>query len=198
MSKAVTSALLLVLASAVLGATVFREPFANAARLSQGVLLTNTAEQAVPVREQNLDGGSIRVHEQGRVAVRPTVPATPWHRFRIVNAGSHAALTEEPSASAINVTSLTVAENGVGGATPGAAAFLDAVAVPDTAVDCVTDAVGTILWASTMVTGPLAVPFPTPLVASAPPGQKICLRASVTGESWDSVWFSISGFFGSD
>src|SRR6266511_163391 len=151
MSRPFIPAFLLLLGSTVLGATVLQEPLADAARLAQGVVITNTPEQAVPVREQNLDNGSIRVHEQGTISVRPVVPANPWHRVRIVNVGNRPFLTEEPSGSPINITSLTVAGNGVGGVPAGATAFLEAVTVPATATDCSGEATGDTLWASTMV-----------------------------------------------
>jgi hypothetical protein len=63
-------ALLLVCVGVVLGATVFRSDIAQATGLAQSVTVNNTAAQAVPVREQNLDGGNIKVHEQGTVSVR--------------------------------------------------------------------------------------------------------------------------------
>jgi hypothetical protein len=54
----------------VLGATVFRTDIAQATGLAQTVTVNNTPEQAVPVREQNLDGNqNIKVHEQGTATV---------------------------------------------------------------------------------------------------------------------------------
>jgi hypothetical protein len=66
MRRAIIPAFLLVLASFVLGATVFREQVAHA------------ASAVLQVREQNVDGnGNIKVHEQGtanvNVANAPTV-----------------------------------------------------------------------------------------------------------------------------
>src|SRR2546423_4005453 len=58
MRRAIVPALLLVLVSVVLGATVFREQVAQAAA-------------TLMVREQNTDAqGNIKVHEQGTAAVR--------------------------------------------------------------------------------------------------------------------------------
>jgi hypothetical protein len=68
--QATVGALLLVTVGVVLGATVFRSDIAQATGLAQAVTVSNTAAQAVPVREQNLDGGNIKVHEQGTVSVR--------------------------------------------------------------------------------------------------------------------------------
>jgi hypothetical protein len=63
-------ALLLACVGLVLGATVLRSDIAQATGLAQSVTVNNTAAQAVPVREQNLDGQNIRVHEEGTAAVR--------------------------------------------------------------------------------------------------------------------------------
>jgi len=65
-------ALLLICVGVVLGATVFRSDIAQATGLAQLVTVNNTAAQAVPVREQNLDGGNIKVHEEGTTKVKVT------------------------------------------------------------------------------------------------------------------------------
>jgi len=71
--KAVIGALLLIGVGVVLGATVFRTDIAQATGLAQSVTVSNTAAQAVPVREQNLDGnGNIKVHEQETANVNVT------------------------------------------------------------------------------------------------------------------------------
>jgi hypothetical protein len=71
MRKAVTGAVVLVLTSLVLGATVLREPLARAAAPIASVFVTNDSANPVPVREQNVDAsGSVKVHEQGTAAVR--------------------------------------------------------------------------------------------------------------------------------
>src|SRR6266542_2972454 len=67
--QAIIGALLLIGVGVVLGATVFRTDIAQATGLAQSVTVANTADNPVPVREQNLDGGNIRVHEQGTVQV---------------------------------------------------------------------------------------------------------------------------------
>src|SRR3954447_7853128 len=69
MRKTVAVAVALVMASLVLGATVLREPIANAASPFQNVIIGNTSTDPVPVAEQNLDGANIRVHEEGTAAV---------------------------------------------------------------------------------------------------------------------------------
>jgi len=73
--QASIGALLLVCVGIVLGATVFRADIAQATGLkqSQSVIVDNTADNAVPVREQNLDGsGNVKVHEQGTANVNVT------------------------------------------------------------------------------------------------------------------------------
>jgi hypothetical protein len=68
--QAALGALVLVGVGVVLGATVFRSDIAQATGLAQAVTVANTAAQAVPVREQNLDAnGNIKVHEQGTAKV---------------------------------------------------------------------------------------------------------------------------------
>jgi hypothetical protein len=74
MRRQATGALLLVTVGIILGATVFRSDIAQATGLkqSQSVIVDNAPAQAVPVREQNLDGGNIKVHEQGTADVHVT------------------------------------------------------------------------------------------------------------------------------
>jgi hypothetical protein len=68
--RAIIGALLLIGVGVVLGMTVFRTDIAQATGLAQSVTVDNTAANPVPVKEQNLDGGNIKVHEEGTVAVR--------------------------------------------------------------------------------------------------------------------------------
>jgi hypothetical protein len=77
-----TSALAAIGTGVILGATAFRSDIAQATGLAQAVTVTNTAAQPVPVREQNLDGGNIKVHEQGTVKV--TVQNRPTHTPHVV------------------------------------------------------------------------------------------------------------------
>src|SRR6266545_4402177 len=80
------SALLLVALGIVLGSTVFRDEIARAAGLAQGVFISNTPDQAVPVREQNLDNqGHIGVHEQGTANVNVTNASLPVHEQGTAN-----------------------------------------------------------------------------------------------------------------
>jgi hypothetical protein len=79
MRRALLPAFLLLLGSVVLGATVLREPLARAAASIPPVLVSNDPSHALPVREQNLDGGSIRVHEEGTASVNVTNGTLPVH-----------------------------------------------------------------------------------------------------------------------
>jgi len=74
--QATLGALLLVGLGVALGATVFRTDIAQATGIdkpAENVIVKNTPAQAVPVREQNLDGsGDVKVHEQGTANVNVT------------------------------------------------------------------------------------------------------------------------------
>jgi hypothetical protein len=70
MGRRLAVAVALVVTGAVLGATVLREPLAQAAASVPSFFVTNDSAHPVPVREQNLDAsGNIKVHEQGTAAV---------------------------------------------------------------------------------------------------------------------------------
>lgn len=70
MRKPLLAAVLLIVGSVVLGATVLHEPIAKAASPFTNVIVGNTAANPVPVTVQDVDGNSnIRVHEQGTAAV---------------------------------------------------------------------------------------------------------------------------------
>jgi hypothetical protein len=78
MKKALIPAFLLLLGSTILGATVLREPLAQAAAPIASVFVSNDTSSPVPVREQNLDAnGNARVHEQGTAKVDVTNSSLP-------------------------------------------------------------------------------------------------------------------------
>jgi hypothetical protein len=94
--QAVIGALVLVGVGVVLGATVFRTDLAQAAGLGKSVTVDNTAAQAVPVREQSLDGSNVRVHEEGTAKVKvtnssltvgPPAPVTDGGGGQVLGAG---------------------------------------------------------------------------------------------------------------
>jgi hypothetical protein len=71
--QAIIGALLLIGVGIALGATMFRFDIAQATGLAESVTVDNTAAQAVPVREQDLDRGNIRVHEEGTANIQGAV-----------------------------------------------------------------------------------------------------------------------------
>jgi hypothetical protein len=78
MGKVAATVFLLLLGSAVLGATVLREPLAQASAPIASVFVSNDASSPVPVREQNLDAnGNVKVHEQGTAKVDVTNSSLP-------------------------------------------------------------------------------------------------------------------------
>jgi hypothetical protein len=78
MKKPLIPALLLIVGSVALGATVFRAPLATAAGGIPSMLVANDKQHALPVEEQNLDAeGNIKVHEQGTADVNVTNSSLP-------------------------------------------------------------------------------------------------------------------------
>jgi hypothetical protein len=105
MRRAVLVGLLLLVGSAVLGATVLREPIAWAAAPVSSVFVSNDASRPVPVREVNTDGGgAIKVHEQGTVAVSEEV-ATELIARQIINAAVPALTVDVSSYREIRLAS---------------------------------------------------------------------------------------------
>jgi hypothetical protein len=99
--RASIGAVLLVVVGVVFGATVFRSDIAQATGLAQSVTVNNTAANPVPVREQNLDGGNIKVHEEGTaltrdidyaglksVRLRKSVTGARWFELAALQRGS--------------------------------------------------------------------------------------------------------------
>jgi hypothetical protein len=111
--RAIMGALLLIGVGVALGATVFRTDIAQATGLAQTVTVTNTPEQAVPVREQNLDGNqNIKVHEQGTANVNvtnsqlmmaPVAPITAGGQASQLTGGQDANYGDISTASALTI-----------------------------------------------------------------------------------------------
>jgi hypothetical protein len=107
--------MLLVGVGVVLGATVFRTDIAQATGLdkqAQNVIVKNTSAQAVPVLEQNLDGGNIKVHEQGTVPVNVgnivSVQGIPPRAFSVLADGTSVViLGSDPVGTHYALSSLT-------------------------------------------------------------------------------------------
>jgi hypothetical protein len=91
MGKVLIAAFLLILASAVLGATALREPLAWAAPPITSVFVTNDEASPIPAREQNLDAnGNIKIHEQGTANVNVTNASLPVAPLEPVTGGGGA------------------------------------------------------------------------------------------------------------
>jgi hypothetical protein len=106
MRRAIIPALLLVLVSVVLGATVFREQVAHAAA-------------TLMVREANTDAqGNIRVHEQGTANVQAVLPSNSFSvtntTFQLPQDIEFCPSQDLPSGTKWFVTSFTAANLGTG------------------------------------------------------------------------------------
>jgi hypothetical protein len=138
MRRAIIPALLLVLLSVVLGATVFREQVAQAAATllvreqntdsqgnikvhEQGTANVNLTNSSLPVREQNIDAqGNTKVHEQGTanvnvtnssLSIAPASPITGGGGARSVNVGEVLSLDPPVTATELSI----FLESAVGG-----------------------------------------------------------------------------------
>ena len=110
----IIGALILVCVGVLLGGTVLRSQVANAKSFAQSIVVSNTPAQAVPVREQNLDGSqNIRVHEQGTanvnvtnssLSVAPQSPITGGGQLLQADGGEDLLLGGDATASALMVT----------------------------------------------------------------------------------------------
>jgi hypothetical protein len=103
--NAIIGALLLIVVGVALGATVFRTDIAQATGLAQSVTVDNSPAQAVPVREQNLDGnGNIKVREQGVLRVRPAAPITSGgNAVSLPGGGEHELAGGPATATALSI-----------------------------------------------------------------------------------------------
>ena len=184
--KKLSLAALLLVAATVLGATVLREPVADAAT---AVLQSNIVGP--------LDGnGNVKVHEQGTASVqgtvssRPAAPGSTWFASELVHYSSDVPLAG-PTSTAINITSLTASTL----PTEPADLYLDAYTEPGSADTCDTvpreDYFAYNAYVVQHVTEPFSVAFPTPLRLKAPEGKKVCLVA----RTYDGLFVSASGFF---
>jgi hypothetical protein len=79
----------LLAAGGVLGSTVLRGTIADAATPFQNVIVGNTSTNPVPVVEQNLDGGNVRVHEEGIANVTGTVTLGQTDSNNLDSAATH-------------------------------------------------------------------------------------------------------------
>ena len=189
MRRAITFVALAILAGVLLGGTVFRDEVANARSFAQDVFINNTPAQAVPVREQNLDGNqNIKVHEQGIVSSRPAAPSSTWYaQTQLTPSATRSEFIAGPRSDAINLTSLSVGPYGTGvpnEPTPISSVVLQVYTVPATSSNCTDGQVfAGFVWWMAHVPAPLAVAFPTPIRLVAPSGKKVCLWAGLPSGS---------------
>src|SRR4051794_8050298 len=102
-------ALLVLLLSAVLGATVLREPIAHAATPFTNVIVGNTADQPVPVKQQ----GTANVSVQGTVPVLQGVPANSFNTLVAVDGGANPAVSgPDPAGTEYAITTFVVSNDG--------------------------------------------------------------------------------------
>jgi len=119
--------------------------------------------------------GSGPLSVDGTVASRPAAPASPWRASEDIQNGVFIA---GPSASPINVTSLSVSTDAASGS--GLDVYLRAFHVPSSATSCSSATFDGTLWhildAGDGVT-PVSFSFPTPLQWKPPANTKACLYA---------------------
>jgi hypothetical protein len=129
----------------------------------------------------------------GTVTDRPAAPASPWHASGDISNSPYIA---GPSASPINITSLSISSVGSGN---GVAVRLGVWHVANNITDCssLTATFDGILWeiqdSGDGVT-PLSFTFPTPLQFKPPANTKACLRADADGLGLTTM--NSAGFYG--
>jgi hypothetical protein len=130
----------------------------------------------------------------GTVASRPAAPGSPWHAT--VNlAGGGPVLIAGPTASPINVTSLSISTDAPTG--QGLYADLVALHVPSSATSCNGAMFDAIIWYIRDIgdgVTPLSFTFPTALQSKPPPNTKACLWAQTPTASITTI--NAVGFYG--
>jgi hypothetical protein len=129
----------------------------------------------------------------GTVASRPAAPASPWRASKGIQAVL--AIIAGPSASPINVTSLSISTNATSGS--GILVRLFGYHVPNSAATCTgavfDEAIWTLLDVGDGVT-PVSFTFPSPLQWKPPANTKACLVA--TADSSEVTTMNAVGFYG--
>jgi hypothetical protein len=135
----------------------------------------------------------------GTVMDRPAAPASPWHWSGEADSGSASdGFIAGPSASPINITSLSLSTNSPSG--DGLAVVLWGYHVPKNATDCsaaFADTTATILWEIDDLgdgATPFTFTFPTPLQFKAPANTKACVEARTNRADVTTV--NAVGFYG--
>ncbi len=162
------NAVAIVVASLVLGSTVFRGEVASAASAILQVFVTNDSANPVPVKQQ----GATDVNVLGSVSTRPNIPTTQFSVALNLNAATIIS-GPDPAGTNYAITSISVANAGSTFAIANVASYYG------TTTDC-HNFVGTF----DLTNGPSAnVPagntvslvFPQPFVLTAKTGAQTCL-----------------------
>ena len=128
----------------------------------------------------------------GTVTDRPAAPASPWRALADIHS---TVVIAGPSASPINVTSLSISTNAASGS--GVSVELYAYHVPKSATSCTGGVFDGLIWeitdAGDSVT-PRAFTFPTPLQLKPPANTKACLFG-LAGTSAVTLMNAV-GFYG--
>jgi hypothetical protein len=165
-------AVAIVVASFVLGSTVFRGEVASAASAILQVFVTNDSANPVPVKQQ----GATDVNVLGSVSTRPNIPTTQFS-YALYLTTSAIISGPDPAGTNYAITSFSVANSGSTSATANVASYYG------TTADCHTFA-GTFDLAN----GPspqvpagdtVSLVFPQPFVLSAKSGAQTCLTVII-------------------
>jgi hypothetical protein len=129
----------------------------------------------------------------GTVASRSAAPASPWHATVEIQGVTF--LTNPPSASPINVTSLSISTTAPSGS--GVGVFLYAYHAPNSATTCNGAVFDGIIWEILDLgdgVTPVSFDFPTPLQWKPPANTKACLAAQAG--TVDVTRLNAVGFYG--
>ncbi len=129
----------------------------------------------------------------GTVTDRPAAPASPWRWSAIIVDGG--AYIAGPSATPINITSLSISTEAASG--NGVSVFIFGAQVPSSATSCASAPTSVVLWEILDLgdgTTPLSFTFPTPLQWKSPANTKACLFANSTTVS--TTILNAVGFYG--
>ena len=138
--------------------------------------------------------GTCPLSVDGTVAARPAAPASPWRAFVHIES-PNTVYFAGPSASPINITSLSISTAAASGSSVTVSLF--SWHVPNSATSCGAAVFDAFLWqildAGDGVT-PLSFTFPTPLQVKPPANTKACVSAQATTN--DTTIMNAVGFYG--
>jgi hypothetical protein len=146
--------------------------------------LVTIADPAHPSRQAHVSTtGRLLTTVDGTVEGRPAPPKRPWSYAEQQSSPNDVVLG--PTASTVNVTSLTVTSNG------SAQFTLTVLFVPGGSTDCnsINEARQVYMAGGLEAGTPLTASFPTPLQARPTSGQKICLVVAASNTTVDLVGY---------